>query len=164
MINKLIYNYSDIEDEITTSIMPSTTLNSININLNEDITLIDTPGIIDDNNLINEVDSKLLKKIMPSKEIKPTTYQIKGKQFINIEDIINLEVNNNDINMYISNKLNIKRFYKKKEDYEYTKEITINENEELVINGLGFIRSKNKNKIIISSKYNIKMYTRKKMF
>lgn len=164
MINKLIYNYSDLKEEITTSIMPSTTLNSLAVALNENITLIDTPGIIDDNNLINEIDSNLLKKVMPSKEIKPITYQVKGKQFFAIEDFINLEVTNNDINIYISNKLCITRFYKKRENYNYTKEIYIRENEELVISGLGFIRSKNSNKIIVSSKYDIKIYTRRKMF
>ena len=38
MINKLIYNYSDLKTEITTSPLPSTTLNTIEIKLN-DITL-----------------------------------------------------------------------------------------------------------------------------
>ena len=61
MINKLIYNYSDLKTEITTSPLPSTTLNTIEIKLN-DITLIDTPGLLDEGDIVNYVSGSELKK------------------------------------------------------------------------------------------------------
>ena len=78
MINKIIYNYFDNTTSITTSMIPSTTLDTIEISLNG-LTLIDTPGILDENSYIEKVDYKDLKKITPRREIKPTTYQIKSK-------------------------------------------------------------------------------------
>ena len=44
LINKLIYNYSDNVPNITTSMLPSTTLNSIEIRFDDNTTFIDTPG------------------------------------------------------------------------------------------------------------------------
>lgn len=63
MMNHLIYNYSDLTDQITTSILPSTTLNQIEVTLDENLTLIDTPGILEDGNIMNLLDSKSLKKV-----------------------------------------------------------------------------------------------------
>ena len=83
IINKLIYNYSSDKTTITTSNLPSTTLNTIEIKLN-DITFIDTPGIVSDESIINHIDNKLLKKVIPSIKIKPITNQIKTKQYIKV--------------------------------------------------------------------------------
>ena len=55
LINKIIKNYSDITSDITTSMYPSTTLNEIEIKVNDDLVIIDTPGIVDNNNLINNI-------------------------------------------------------------------------------------------------------------
>jgi len=58
LINKLIYNYSDKLPTITTSILPSTTLNNIEIKFDDNLTLIDTPGILEENSLNNFIDIK----------------------------------------------------------------------------------------------------------
>ena len=81
LINKLIYNYSDNLPTITTSILPSTTLNSIEIKFDDDLTLIDTPGILEENSIDNFIDIKTLKKITPKTTIKPIIYQINKKQY-----------------------------------------------------------------------------------
>ena len=81
IINKLIYNYSDIATSITTSSLPSTTLDSIEIII-DDLKIVDTPGIIDDMSYINYTDKNTLKRIIPTKKIKPIVYQIKTKQWI----------------------------------------------------------------------------------
>ena len=60
--------------------LPSTTLSKVTIDINEHLTLIDTPGLVDTKSLLNCVDPKLLKKISPKKEIKPRTYQLKAGQ------------------------------------------------------------------------------------
>ena len=164
LINKLIYNYSDINQTITTSMLPSTTLDSIEIPFNEELTIIDTPGIIESGNIINEVDSAILKKIMCKKEIKPITYQVKGKQTIVIEDIILIESANNNFTFYISNNLKIDRKYKElnKENLkEYT--LRISEFNDIVILGLGFIKTTNAETIKIYSKYDLEIYTRKSL-
>ena len=141
MINKLIYNYSNNIDYITTSNLPSTTLNTIEIKLN-DIILIDTPGLLD-NSIVNYIDSDTIKKIIPKKKIKPITYQIKNSQIINIENILYIDCNNTNITLYMSNNLNITRYYKKI-DIPLTKHhLNVKSNQDIVILGLGFIHVSN---------------------
>lgn len=138
MVNKLIYNYSNNIDYITTSNLPSTTLNTIEIKLN-DIFLIDTPGLLD-NSIVQYIDSDLIKKVIPKKKIKPITYQIKGRQIINIEDILLIDTYDTYITLYISNSLDIKRYYKDIDTFNLTKyHLVVKKNQEIVILGLGFI-------------------------
>ena len=77
LINKLIKNYSDNNQELTMSPLPSTTLNTVNIEINEHLTLIDTPGLVDVGSILNHVDGDMVKKISAKKEIKPRTYQLR---------------------------------------------------------------------------------------
>lgn len=140
MINKLIYNYSDKLQEITTSSLPSTTLDTIEIEL-DDLIIVDTPGLLD-NSIVNYVDSSLLKTIIPKKKIKPITYQIKGEQIILIDDIFRIDCKNTNITFYFSNSLNIKRYYKDIENMkEYKKHhLKVDNGNDIVIAGLGFIK------------------------
>lgn len=166
LINKIIYNYSDLKDTITTSILPSTTLNSVEIPLREDLTFIDTPGLIDSNSFINLADAKLLKKIFPKKEIKPITYQIKEKQTIFVEDILRIDVNNrNNFTFYFSNSLSMKRTFKKKNKLLHLKEhiIRVRPQEDIVISGLGFIRVSNSDVIKLYIRDLVDVYTRKSL-
>ena len=52
---------------ITTSNLPSTTIDSIEVKVNEDLTLIDTPGLVDRGNITNYVDNNMLKKLIHKK-------------------------------------------------------------------------------------------------
>lgn len=161
LINKIIYNYTNINETITTSLLPSTTLDLIEIKIDEDLTIFDTPGLLEDGNIIDVIDEKSLNKIMPKKKINPRIYQIKNKQVIKIEDIISIMIEpKNDLVFYISNALNITREYEKNIE---GREITINANEELVIMGLGFIKFKNKTTIVLNSKYEVNIFTRKSL-
>lgn len=146
LINKLIYNYSDELPNITTSMLPNTTLNSIEIKFNDEMTFIDTPGILNLGSIEDKVDIKTLKKIVPKNVIKPITYQVKTKQTIIVEDILKLVLSNNNITIFMSNVLKIDRFYKEKEIGLIKHNLKINANEDLVIPGLGFIKfTKNEN-------------------
>ena len=108
MINKILYNYSNNNTVITTSNLPSTTIDSINVNVNDTLTLIDTPGLLDEGDIINFIDSSTLKRIIPNKELKPITYQIKTKQSILVEDLVRIDVKEiNSVTLYISNTLEI---------------------------------------------------------
>ena len=161
LINKFIYNYSSNNTELTVSNLPSTTLNKLEIEINDNLNLIDTPGIIDEGNIINYVDSKLIKKVLPKKEIKPITYQIHKHAYIYIEDIIKLELSNNNLTFYISNNLNIRKTSKDLFGELVTKEIYVKEGEDLVISGLGFIKVGKSEKIKVSCFKDVLIYTRR---
>lgn len=162
MINKLLYNYSDVSTKITTSILPSTTLNNIEINLNEDLTIIDTPGLLDKGNIINYVDSKDLKVIVPTKEIKPITYQIKNKQIIEIDKYAFIEcLDKTNITLFMSNRLNIKRNYNFLDFSEFdTYELDLKAGEDIVIVGLGFIKVSTNSHFRIHVLKNVMVYKR----
>lgn len=162
MINKLLYNYSDNKTEITTSILPSTTLNSMEIKLNEELTIIDTPGLLDKGNIINYVDGSDLKKIVPTKEIKPITFQIKNKQTIELDKYAYIEcLDKTNITLFVSNKLNIERNYKPFNNNGYcTYELEVNDLEDIVIVGLGFIKVSKKTKFKIHTLENVLVYKR----
>ena len=161
MINKLIYNYSDTKTEITTSPLPSTTLNTIEIKLNG-ITLIDTPGLLDEGDISNYVSGEELKKIIPKKEIKPVTYQIKGNQTIVIDKYLQIEASDIDLTFYMSNNLEIKRYYKNIPTNLKKHIIEVNKND-IVIKGLCFIKTNKKSVLNIYTLENVKVFTRKSM-
>ena len=112
LINKLISNYSDNTQELTMSPLPSTTLNLVKIDINDYLTLIDTPGLVDNGSILNRVDASMVKKISPKKEIKPRTYQLRKNQSIIIEDLIRIdyvEGEKNSFTLFVSNDLKVKR-------------------------------------------------------
>ena len=165
MINRIIYNYSDNDCEITTSNIPSTTLDSINIEINETLTLIDTPGIIDEGDISNYIALDELKCIQPNKEIKPITYQIKGNQTILLGNYSYIEASNVNITIYISNLIDVERVYKTKKVLPEMKKhvIHVKECEDIVIQGLGFINISHECDIIIYVRERVSVYTRKEL-
>ena len=111
LINKFIKNYGDGDTKLTIAPLPSTTLDRIMIPINEELTLIDTPGIIDKDNIINFVDSKMFKKLNSKKEIKPKTYQLSKNESLLIGDIMRidyLEGDRNSLTFYIPNEIKIR--------------------------------------------------------
>lgn len=65
------------EDVIATSVIPGTTIDAITIPFFEDNkALIDTPGLINEENIIHQLLPVSYDKILPSREIKPITYQL----------------------------------------------------------------------------------------
>ncbi len=160
MINKIIYNYTDEQSEITTSILPSTTLNKINVKINDELNIIDTPGILIENSYYDILNGKQLKKIIPKKEIKPITYQVKEHQYIILDEYGVLELENMNITLFMSNALNIKRIYKKPINNLEKTEIDV-DNCDIVIHGLGFIKCNGKGKVKVYTYKNISVTTRK---
>ena len=162
MLNQIIKNYTNLETTITTSMQPSTTLGTIEIPLDETLTLIDTPGILDEGNLLNVVDPKVMKKVIPKKEIKPISYQVKGTQYFWIDDICSFTVTDNNIVIFISNTLQIKRFYKETDTSNFIPHtFTVKEKQDIVIPGLGFIKVMNSGKITIYVKEQVDVFIRK---
>lgn len=143
LINQINKNYGNINHKITTSNLPSTTLDLIEMKINDDLTLIDTPGLLDQGSAILKVESSVLKKITPKKEIKPKVIQVKIDQTIVVDNLFRMDVKDKvNLVFYFSNNLEIKRFYKETDilnDLDQ-KIISIKKGEDLVIKGLGFIK------------------------
>jgi len=166
LINKIIYNYSNSDMVITTSNLPSTTIDSITVKVNENLTLIDTPGLLDNGDIINFIDSKTLKRIIPNKELKPITYQIKDKQTILIDDLVRLDlIEKNSMTIYMSNNLKIKRLFKDTNTLKDLKrhELDVDCDNDVVVQGLGFIKFTHKAKIVLYTKENVSVYVRKNL-
>lgn len=166
LINTLMKNYSEFDSELTISPLPSTTLNKVSIKLSEDLTLIDTPGLVDQGNILNYVDPSLLKKISPKKEIKPKTYQLKKDQCLIIGDLFRIdyvEGEKNSFTVFASNELKIKRLNMLKHNELkdlYKHEIQTGYHEDLVINGLGFIKIVEKAKINVYINKDVEVFIR----
>ena len=161
LINKLIYNYSDINTYITTSNLPNTTIDSIEIKLNEELTLIDTPGLVNSGDIINYIDANLIKKVIPNKEIKPITYQVKSLETIYVDNLVRIVLSNNNITMYVSNGLDIKRAYK--EDIDNSLEchiIDVKPDNDIVIEGLGFVKFTKSEQVRIYTLKGVNVYKR----
>lgn len=166
MINKILYNYSDNDINITTSLLPNTTIDEIEIKIDESLTLIDTPGIVDNGSIYNVVDLKTLKKINPKKTIKPRTYQIKAKQFLTIDNLVRVDFNDvSNITIFMANNLDIKRYYNDNNiltDLE-KHELSVKKGEDVVISGLGFIKiNKNCNLVLYTLK-DVLVFVRKSL-
>lgn len=80
LINRLISDYSDLERELTVSRYPGTTLDAVHIPLDDERSVIDTPGIVYESRLTELVPKKDLETLLPDKPLKPTTYQLNEKQ------------------------------------------------------------------------------------
>lgn len=169
LINTLMKNYSENNCELTISPLPSTTLNKISIRLSEDLTLVDTPGLIDRGNLVNYVEPTLLKKINPKKEIKPKTYQIKKGQCLIIGNLVRIdyvEGGKNSFTVFMSNDLKIQRFNMTRQQGLkdlYASELDVLYHEDVVISGLGFIKIVEKAKVLVYADKNVDIYTRKSL-
>ncbi|TKH35499.1 ribosome biogenesis GTPase YqeH [Paenibacillus polymyxa] len=80
LINRLIRDYSDMEQELTTSRYPGTTLDMVNIPLDDGKHIIDTPGIVYPWRFSEIVFRQDLSAIMPDKPLKPAAYQLDAGQ------------------------------------------------------------------------------------
>ncbi len=163
MINKIIYNYSKYSNEITTSILPNTTIDNVLVPVNDDLILIDTPGILDNGSIYYLKDIKELKKIIPNKAINPIGYQINKKQSILVEDLFKLDLANNNIVIYVSNRLKVDRVYKDIKVDMDTHEIDIKSGEDVVISGVGFVKFTKDEHITLHTIKGINVYTRKSL-
>ncbi|WP_435924710.1 ribosome biogenesis GTPase YqeH [Paenibacillus sp. DYY-L-2] len=82
LINRLIRDYSDLDQELTVSRYPGTTLDMVHIPLDDGREIIDTPGIMYPSRYSELVSPKDLGVIMPDKPLKPAVYQLNEGQTI----------------------------------------------------------------------------------
>lgn len=80
MINRLIRDYSDLERELTVSAYPGTTLDRIEIPLDDGSSIMDMPGIVYKHRLSELAPKGTLKALLPEKPLKPAVYQLQEGQ------------------------------------------------------------------------------------
>ncbi len=170
LVNRLLKNYSNNCSYVTSSIMPSTTLDTLEIKLNDEITLIDTPGLIDKGSIINFIDPKTIKRITPKNEIKPKTFQLNSGKSILMDEIVRLDYVSGDKNsftVFVSNsvdvvQMNIDTRKEKYINYKYY-DFDIDNNSDIVINGFGYIKIVNACKVRLYINNDTNVYVRKSM-
>lgn len=178
LINAILKRFTtQTQNVISTSEIPGTTLDTINIPFFEDNkSLIDTPGLINDSNILSRLLPASYRAILPNKEIKPITYQLIKDNcvFISGMAVISLiEGENVSFTCYFSQNVLVHRTKNSRIDdllstklgtmltpptideassivYE-DKEFIISDKrkQDIVISGLGFITVSKKAKIIV---------------
>lgn len=120
LVNRIIKRFTEErEDVITTSHFPGTTLDIIEIPLDEKTSIIDTPGIINEHQLAHYVSPKVLKEITPKKEIKAGVYQLNPQQTLFIGGLARMDFVKGERTSFIthfSNALHIHRTKLEKAD------------------------------------------------
>ena len=130
---------------ITTSSIPNTTASYITIKLDNKLTIVDTPGFIDNNAIYNFVDYNKVVKFYPKKEIKVKTFQTRSGYAVVVNDILRIEnVGNksNSFSFYMNDRLRYEKVKSKNDKLTILPSISyeITEPTDILINGLGFIR------------------------
>lgn len=111
-INALIKDSTGYRDVITTSYFPGTTLGFIQIPLDEHSSLIDTPGIVNKQQIAHYLSPEDLKIVTPRKEIKSRVYQLNNQQTLFFGGLARLDFikgERQSFICYFSNELEIHR-------------------------------------------------------
>jgi len=153
---------------ITTSPLPNTTTELINIKL-DDLTIIDTPGFLNEKSIVNYVDLKTYKQALPKKEIKPKIYFLRPGYMLIIENFIRIENTGNEgttLIFYLKNELKYRKLkITTSEDLKILDKAKIDtkKDEDIVIEGLGFIKIPNNSSLTIYIENKEILSKRKKM-
>lgn len=179
LINAIIREITGSRDVITTSRFPGTTLDKIEIPLDDGSYIFDTPGIIHRHQMAHYLTAKNLKYVSPKKEIKPKTYQLNSEQTLFLAGLARFDFisgQKQGFTAYFDNNLNLHRtklvgadeFYTKhvgklltpptgKEVSDFPKlvrhEFTIKNKMDIVYSGLGWIRVKSEaeNPVVVAA-------------
>lgn len=165
LINQLIQHYGGEKEIITTSNVPGTTLDLIHIPLTDSTGIVDTPGIIRDTQLAHFLDRKGMKILLPSKPIKPRTFQMNSSQTLFVGGVARFDFVSGQktaFTFYLSNEAYLHRtkleaadkFYDKHRGglltppylgqqptfpELYPRDLKLEENQDLAISGLGWL-------------------------
>lgn len=126
LINAIIQEVTGNKEVITTSRFPGTTLDKIEIPLDDGSFIFDTPGIIHRHQMAHYLSAKDLKIVSPIKEIKPKTYQLNPEQTLFLGGLGRFDFVNGQrqgITAYFDNNLDIHRTKLEKADEFYLKHV-----------------------------------------
>ena len=163
LINEMIKSYNGSDGEITMSSFPSTTLSTIDVKIGE-LSVVDTPGIVCEDSIINYLNLKSIKKLNSKKEIKPVTFQIKGKGCILLDDVcrIDYDTDISSMTFYVSNSLKVDRISLNNLRMLDCSSIDmkINKDNDLVIEDVGFVKFTNSVNVRVYYKDSINLRVR----
>jgi ribosome biogenesis GTPase A len=130
---------------ITTSSVPNTTASYIAIKLTDKLTIVDTPGFIDEKAIYNFVEYNKIIKYYPKKELKVKTFQVKPGYSIVVNDIMrieNISDKSNSLSFYMNDQLRYEKLNNKNSKLKYLDKVNVvvDDVSDILINGLGFIR------------------------
>lgn len=166
LINEMTKSYNGYLGSITMSSFPSTTLDIVDVMIG-DLKIKDTPGIVIEDSIVNYVNDKELKKISFKKEIKPATIQATGSGVVLIDDLLRLEYDTSKTSMtfYMSNNLKIHKASQRNPILfdKYIRKYEINDNSDLVIEDIGFIKFTKRAVVKICANRDIYMSVRDKL-
>ena len=166
LINALIKSYGKNDSFITTSSLPATTIDLIEVKLNDGLTLVDTPGLVSPNNYLTNLSLKEVKSVLPKVEIKPRTYQMKPNQSLLIGDYARIDYlsdEKNSFTIYLSNNIKVDRINLNTNDRLRDLKLTsfnLKRNKDIVINGLLFCKITNDAKVNVYVKDSAKVFER----
>lgn len=132
LINKIMELMDCDLKRITTSSKQNTTLDFIRININDKITLIDSPGFIVPSISIS-IENKL------KDYLKPKAFQMKEGEVLKVDNMFIKFNKSTNVTLYVNNDLYVKKYYK---DIEFNDEVKLDDNSDLVLLGVGFISFK----------------------
>ena len=187
LINAIIQEITGDQNVITTSRFPGTTLDKIEIPLDDGSYIYDTPGIIHRHQMAHYLTAKNLKYVSPKKEIKPKTYQLNPEQTLFLGGLGRFDFiagEKQGFTAFFDNELKLHRtklegasdFYDKhlgtlltppnskgKEDFPKLVQhvFTIKDKTDLVISGLGWIRITGTAKVAVWAPEGVVVVTRK---
>ena len=187
LINAIIQEITGDQNVITTSRFPGTTLDKIEIPLDDGSYIYDTPGIIHRHQMAHYLTAKNLKYVSPKKEIKPKTYQLNPEQTLFLGGLGRFDFiagEKQGFTAFFDNELKLHRtklegasdFYdkhlgtlltppnnKEKEDFPKLVQhvFTIKDKTDLVISGLGWIRVTGTAKVAVWAPEGVAVVTRK---
>ena len=165
LINQLLAGLGGDKELITTSNVPGTTLDFIDIPLTDDHFLVDTPGIIQKEQVTRYISKDSIKKVLPGQTLKPRSFQLQPGQTIFLAGLGRvdfLEGERTSFTYYVSNNLVLHRSKTEKANDLYLKhlgdllsppnqkdlegfpelrsvDISLNSDQELAIAGLGWV-------------------------
>lgn len=97
-INGILRTYSnDTVHQISTSPYPGTTLSYIEIPLDDETFLYDTPGVLPVGSYMVALECKLLKYLLPRKTLKPINYRFNQGQAIHIGGLARIDIQQGDV-------------------------------------------------------------------
>ena len=126
LINRLIRDYSDLNEELTVSPYPGTTLDLVRIPLSDGKSVIDTPGVVYKSRLSELVPKTDLRFILPEKPIKPLNYQLNDRQTLFFGGLVRfdfVEGERQSFTCYVSNALPVHRTKLERADSLYAEQL-----------------------------------------
>lgn len=164
LINSLLKHYGGATDNlITTSEFPGTTLDLIEIPLDDNSYLYDSPGIINSHQMAHLVKDDDLKIIIPKSELRPINFQLNDQQTLYFGGLARIDFirgKHSSFTCFFPKSLKIHRTKLENGDNLYNRHMTLapeiegienikdmacydfklpNEKVDIVISGLGFI-------------------------